>query len=52
MPRHRMEHGGEESPLTLSDLARLRRLERENRELRLKFEFLEKAAAFFAREYR
>ena len=41
-----------EPPLSVSDRARLRELERENRELRLKAEFLGKAAAFFAQEYR
>ena len=37
--KYRVEHADEE-------------LERENRELRLKAEFLGKAAAFFAQEYR
>lgn len=36
--------------LNLSDRARLRELERENRDLRLEREFLKKAAAFFAKE--
>src|SRR6266545_4450315 len=49
---YRREHAGEEPPLTLSERARLRELEREVRELRLKNEFLGKAAAFFAQEYR
>jgi len=49
---YRREHVGEEPPLTLSERARLRELEKENRELRLKTEFLGKAAAFFAQEYR
>ncbi len=40
-----------EEPLTVSERARLRELERENRELRMKAEFLTKAAAFFAREH-
>jgi transposase len=48
----RKTHAGEEPPLSVSDRARLRELEAENRELRLKNEFLSKAAAFFAREYR
>ena len=43
---------GEEPPLTVSERARLRELEKENRELRLKAEFLGKASAFFASEYR
>ena len=50
--KYRAEHAGDEPPLTLSDRARLRELERENRELRMKTEFLGKAAAFFAQEYR
>jgi transposase len=36
----------------VSERARLRELERENRELRMKAEFLGKSAAFFARDYR
>ena len=50
--KHRAEHAGDEPPLTLSERARLRELEREVRELRMKTEFLGKAAAFFAQEYR
>ena len=49
---YRKEHAGEEPPLTVSERARLRELEKENRELRLKNEFLGKAAAFFAQGYR
>jgi transposase-like protein len=49
---YRAEHVDEEPPLTVSERARLRELERENRELRMKAEFLGKAAAFFAQEYR
>ena len=41
-----------EAPLSQSERARLRDLEREVRELRMKTEFLGKAAAFFAQEYR
>ena len=37
---------------SVSDRARLRELERENRELCMKAEFLGKAAAFFAQDYR
>lgn len=36
--------------LTLDERARLKELERENRELRLERDFLKKAAAFFAKE--
>jgi len=48
---YRREHPVEEQPLNVSDRARLRELERENRELRMQAEFLKKAAAFFAREH-
>jgi len=50
--KYRRDHAEDEPPLTLSERARLRELERENRELRMKTEFLGKAAAFFAQEYR
>ena len=50
--KYRVEHADEEPPLSVSERARLRELERENRELRMKAEFLGKAAAFFAQEYR
>ena len=49
---HRKDHPVPEIPLTVSERARLAELERENRELRMKAEFLGKAAAFFAQEYR
>jgi transposase len=49
---YRRKHAGEEPPLTVSERARLRELEKEVRELRLEKEFLGKAAAFFASEYR
>lgn len=45
-------HPDVEEPLTVSERARLRELEKENRELKLEREFLGKAAAFFAQEYR
>jgi transposase len=50
--KYRDEHPVEEEPLSVSERARLRELEAENRELRMKNEFLGKAAAFFAQEYR
>ena len=50
--KYRVEHADDEPPLSVSDRARLRELERENLELRMKAEFLGKAAAFFAQEYR
>ena len=49
---YRRAHAGEEPPLSVSERTRLRELEKEVRELRLKSEFLGKAAAFFAQEYR
>ena len=48
--RHRDEHPVEEKPLTQSERVRLVELERENRELRAKAEFLGKAAAFVCHE--
>jgi transposase-like protein len=50
--KYRGEHAGDEPPLTITERARLRELEKENRELRMKNEFLGKAAAFFAQESR
>lgn len=50
--KYRAEHVDDEPPLMTSERARLRELERENRELRMKTEFLGKAAAFFAQGYR
>lgn len=49
---YRQAHAADEPPLSVSERARLRELEKENRELRLEKEFLGKAAAFFASEYR
>ena len=49
---YREKHAGEEPPLGISERARLRELERENRELKMKCDFLSKAAAYFAAEHR
>jgi transposase len=50
--QYRASHAGEEPPLSITERARLRELEKENRELKMKVEFLGKAAAFFAQESR
>jgi transposase len=50
--RHKDEHPAEEPPLSVSERARLAELEREVRELKAEREFLGKAAAFFAKEFR
>jgi len=49
---YRREHAGEEPPLSVSERARLRELEKELREVKMQNEFLKKAAAFFAQESR
>ena len=49
---YRREHAGEEPPPTVTERARLRELERENRELKMENDFLKKAAAYFARDHR
>ena len=49
---YREKHAEDEPPLELSERARLRELEREVRELRMKADFLSKAAAYFAAEHR
>ena len=49
---YRERHAGEEPELGVSDRARLRELERRNRELEMENAFLKKAAAYFAREPR
>ena len=47
---YREKHAGDEPPLQLSERARLRELERENRELRMKADFLSKAGVPRTRE--
>jgi transposase len=49
---YRRDHSGEEPPPTAAERARLRELERENRELKMENDFLKKAAAYFARDHR
>jgi transposase len=49
---YREKHAEDEPPLRLSERARLRELERVNRELEMENTFLKKAAAYFAREHR
>ena len=48
---YRRAHADEEPPLSVSERARLRGLEKENRELKMEREFLGKAAAFFASKH-
>ena len=50
--KYRDEHGEEESPLELSERARLQEAERRVRELEAENSFLKKASAYFAREQR
>lgn len=45
---YKEKRAGDEAPVSLSDRARLRELERENRELQQKVAFLEKVSAYFA----
>ena len=47
--KYRDEHPASEE-LSISERARLKELEKENRELRMERDFLKKAAAFFAKE--
>jgi len=49
---HRRNNPEPEEPLSLPERAELAGLRRENQDLRAKAEFLGKAAAFFAKEYR
>ena len=49
---YREKHAEDEPPLQMSERARLRELERVNRELEMENTFLKKAAAYFAREHR
>jgi transposase-like protein len=49
---YKEQHAEDEPPLQLSERARLRELERKNRELETENIFLKKAAAYFAREHR
>ena len=52
MRAYREAHVDDEPPLELSERARLRELERKNRELEMENAFLKKAAAYFARGQR
>lgn len=50
--RHEREHGKQTGPLEIDERARLKELERRNRELEMENAFLKKAAAYFARDPR
>jgi transposase len=47
---YRRDHAGEKPPPTLSVRARLRELERENREVKMGLELMKKAAAYVCPE--
>jgi transposase-like protein len=49
---YRREHAGDEPALAIGERARLRELERLNRELKMENEFLKKAASYFAQDRR
>jgi transposase len=49
---YRERHAEDEPPLQVPERARLRELERLNRDLEMENAFLKKAAAYFAREHR
>ena len=50
--KYRAAHAADEPPLELPERARLRELERRNRELEIENAFLKNVAAHFAREQR
>ena len=50
--KYRAAHAVDEPALELTERARLRELERRNRELEIENAFLKKASAYFAREQR
>lgn len=52
MRKHEREHGKQAGPLETDERARLKELERRNRELEMEVGFLKKAAAYFARDPR
>ncbi|MGH2708928.1 MAG: transposase [Gammaproteobacteria bacterium] len=49
---YREKHAGNEPTLDISERARLRELERRNRDLEAELAFVKKAATYFAREHR
>ncbi|MFH0246196.1 transposase [Streptomyces sp. HK10] len=50
--QHERENGRQDGPLPVDDRARLKELERRNRELEMEVAFLKKAAAYFAKDPR
>ncbi|MFZ3475672.1 transposase [Streptomyces sp. 4.24] len=50
--RYELDHGKQSGPLPLDERARLKELERRNRELEMENVFLKKCAAYFARDPR
>jgi transposase-like protein len=50
--RYEHQHTDESAELAVSERARLKELERRNRELEMENSFLKKAAAYFAKDHR
>lgn len=50
--KYRLDHAGEEPPLNVSERARLRRVERELREVKIENDFLKGAASYLAQDHR
>lgn len=50
--KHEREHDHSDGPTSVGERARLKELERRNRELEMEVSFLKKAAAYFAKEPR
>ena len=49
--KYRRDHAGDDAPLSVSDRALLREVERQLREVRMENEFLKKAASYFAQDH-
>ena len=49
--KHKREHRNDEAPLDINERARLKELERINRQQAMEIEFLKKAASYFAKDH-